>query len=178
MKRVPLIILLMLPFMFILALALPVLRDSGQRVRIDSTLESTDLSGVEIEGVKIGSPIDDIDLSRFTPNTDVHPDYAYDYEFDEIRINVDGNGNVSRLFGSSFTYSHGMEAVGFRQYSTKINEAASLIGGSFNTYWFDREQGMKANTYVDKDAGISLTVTYSSQPPDGGIMIWAILAAD
>ena len=153
--------------------------DSGQEIRLSNSLESTDLSGVEIEGMKIGISIEDVDLSRFTNAENRYADSEYSYHFMEVRIAVDENGMITKIHGTSFKCYDKQTTRAFSQGSSKIDETISVLGNNFNNYWFDREQQIRANTYIDNESGISLTITYasySSPPSSDGQLIWVILA--
>ncbi|MDR0999395.1 MAG: hypothetical protein LBL96_01095 [Clostridiales bacterium] len=143
--------------------------DSHQTVKIDNGVQTTDLSDIEIDGLKIGTPIANADLTRYTKADISYSKYTYDYQ--EIRIAVNGYGLITGLQGTAGIIPFSLNG---HISPTKISETIDILGKNHNNYWFDSEQKIKANTYIDKEHHISLTIAYSTM--DNGL-VWAILSS-
>ncbi|GHU74181.1 hypothetical protein AGMMS49992_14890 [Clostridia bacterium] len=155
--------------LFIPLLLLFVSCDSGQRVKTDSGIQSTDLSNIEIDGLKIGVSIDNADLTKYTPADIANSEYTYDYN--EIRIAVDENGLITRLCG---TFSAIPFSLNNNAYPSTIDETIDILGENYNNYWFDSEQKIKANTYIDKGNFVTFTIAYSTINNE---LVWVILSS-
>jgi uncharacterized protein YcfL len=149
---------------------------SGQQVKVNNNLQSTDLSGIEIQGLKIGVSIEDVDLSRYTAAPSGQTSIAeYAWHFNEVDIAADEKNAITKIRSGAFAYSNADDTLIFSQGSSIVDEVIDILGEDFENYWFDREQQIKANTYVDKEHGLSLTVTYDALSTDNGL-VWVILA--
>ena len=135
--------------------------DSSQTVRTGD-VSSTYLGGVTIAELQLGDNINEVDLSCFTPTG--HDHVRYDYVFNEILFYTDSYGNFTEILGR-LVWGLGYEGVSFSVYGNEfdtLQQVKGELGEHYNDYWFDREQGMRAVTYADRENGINFTIVYSN----------------
>ena len=158
----------------LLSLTACVFFDSSQAVR-SGDISSTYLGGVTIAELRLGDNISEVDLSLFTPTGSDH--VRFDYVFNEILFYTDSYGNFTQILGR-LVWGLGYEGVSFSVNGNELNTLEQLkdeLGEYYNDYWFDREQGMRAITYADRENGINFTIAYSNYD---GEFIWVILSEE
>ena len=136
--------------------------DSSQTVR-SGDAQSTDLTTVDIAGLILGQNRNDIDLTQFSPS--VHVNATYDIIFQQARLRVDADGNITYILG----FSVNIDGETF----DNIERIKTVLGEYYNAYSFDREQDMMAITYTDRENNIAFTAVYSNT---SNAFIWAILS--
>ena len=148
--------------------------DSSQTVRAGD-ISSTYLGDVRIAGLRLSDNINDVDLSLFTPTGRDH--VRFDYVFNEILFYTDSYGNFTQIWGI-LVWGEVYEGVSFSVNGNEFNTLEQLkneLGEHYNDYWFDRELGMRAITYADRENGINFTIAYSNYD---GEFIWVILSEE
>ena len=142
-------------------------RDGGQRIN-DSNLQSTDLSNIYIAGLTIGSNANDIDMSMFS-HTESRNE-LYTFWFKEIAIKSDDDGLITKILAreprENDYYINGKNDL------LTVEQIKGELGQYHNDYRYDREQGLRAITYSDKENKIRFTLVYSDYDNS---LIWLIL---
>lgn len=151
--------------------------DSNQKIKSEN-LTSTDLSSVNIDGIIIGQAINDVDLSEYTvvaANSVEQKENAY--YFEELRIETDTDGIITKVQGNIYGYMDNYNAIPFSVNGTdnlsSIDEVADLLGQNHNDYWFDKEQKIKAYTFYDDSGKFYATFAYDY---NSNGLVWVILS--
>jgi len=148
------LIFLLLLLAVVYSLTACVLLDSNQSVD-NRNIASTYLGNVEIAGLQLGININDIDLTVFTITGRDIP--KFDFLFEELGLILDSNENLATIQG---WISEGIIfSISGKTFIT-VEEITNELGEHYNSYWYDREQSMRAVTYADIENNISLTLIY------------------
>jgi hypothetical protein len=141
--------------------------NSSQGIRVDSRLASTDLASVWVNGIQIGQNISGVDRSGLTPLTPENPE-PNQYNFEGLRLTTDDAGAIVRIFAQ---YPDVPLRFGEVTQIGTIPEVEAVLGPNRTTYWFDREQGLQADTYLDRAQGVTATFVYSRGAP---YLVWIL----
>jgi hypothetical protein len=148
----------------------------------DKNLQSTDLSNIMIAGLKLGLNTNDIEMSVFRQTDRGYILYGFvnnellttvmDETYpDEVRIDVDPNGTITRIDGRVHI-GLGFEINGTNTPQT-LQEIKELLGNNYNDYLYSKEIRYNGLTYTDTENEIILTFLYSM---DDDRLIWVILS--
>jgi beta-lactamase regulating signal transducer with metallopeptidase domain len=131
-------------------------------------LASTDLSGIALDGIKIGTDISHIDLSNYPadrPNTLGD----YDYFFNAIRIGIDDENKVRSITASGEAM---VLSVNGNTEIAKIEDISLILGNNFLDKSEDREQQLRKYIYYDAETGIAAEFIYANHTRD---FAWVVL---
>jgi hypothetical protein len=152
--------------------------DSGQNIIVKQNLLSTNLSRIIISEIKIGNNIQDIDLSKYSSSI-YKTDAKNIYNFEELNITTDDDGIIIKIQCNIYGYINDYKkgTVLINNYDQKkfgtIKDIIDILGGNYYNYWYDKEQALKANTYIDKDNGINFTIVYDYNSQK---IVWYIIS--
>lgn len=131
-----------------------------------SYLASTDLSSVAVDGMHIGSSITDVDLSAY-PSDRPNTTGDYDYFFNEIRIGLDGENNITAIFAeASFLEINSNTEI------VTIEDITDLLGENYLDKMEDSEQRLRKHVYFDHRVGVMAEFTYAEYD---GTFLWVVL---
>jgi hypothetical protein len=151
----------------------------------DKNLQSTDLSGVTIAGLRLGSNANDLEMSIFRETDRGYilfgfvsdellsalPDDAYTN--DEVYIDIEPDGIITRINGRvHFGVEFEINGVDNPQ---SLQEIKDLLGDNYNDYLYSRELRWNGLTYTDTENDICLTFFYDMS--DDSLIWWAILSS-
>lgn len=129
-------------------------------------LGHTNLSGIRIDGIKIGASIADIDLTQYTaeyPNTTGD----YNYFFDQLRIGVDAAQKVTAVTASSeYVKINGNTGL------NDIDAITQLLGNTYLDKPQDREQQLQKRVYYDSSENVIAEFIYAAPTGD---FAWVVL---
>lgn len=155
--RTKLIVLIVL-----IALASTVLSACANR----SSVQSVNLSGITFDGISTGSELDRIDLEKYTVKTNASDQYGYNFE--ELSFSVD-NGLVTEIKASFGALSI---SINGKEDCASIDDVTGVLGESYQSSWYDREQGLIQVQYFDKENGIQCAFIYDK---NGKNLVWGII---
>lgn len=130
-----------------------------------NNVQSVDLSQVTFEGVSVGGSFGLIDTDKYTVKQNASSDYTYNYE--EWRISVD-NGVITEImasFGQVYISINGKEDC------RSVDNIIAILGESYNSSWYDREQSLRQIQYFDEENGIQCTFVYDKNSSN---LVWGI----
>lgn len=123
-------------------------------------LASTDLSGIMVDEMRIGSDLADLDLTAYAAN---HPNTTgdYDYFFDQVRIGVDEENKIDAVTASSESVRVNGKIGMYR-----IDEITDLLGTHYLDKSQDSEQQLRKLVYYDSSTGVMAEFVYAKQNND------------
>jgi len=151
--------------------------DGNQKIKREN-LQSTDLSYVNIDGIVLGTPIINVDFTKYTTEApDRFEQRENTYYFRELHLETDSNGVIQKIKGNTYGYIDGHAVTPFAINGTvnisTITEVVDLLGQNHNDYWFDRGQKLKAYTFYDDDSKVYVTFVYDY---NSNGLVWVILS--
>lgn len=123
----------------------------------NSKLGTTNLSNITIDNLSIGSYQGEIDVTKYTTDSNTG---NYTYIFDEITINLT-NEKVDYISGS-FIENKINISINENSGISNINEVTDILGSNFKEQWHDKEQGLMAHEYQDNANNIKAIFIYSN----------------
>ena len=138
---------------------------------VGERIPGTDLSGISIDGIRIGTPIKDVDLERYHDTGRYSGNYAYLY--DEIILDTK-NETVSYLFGRFDEPAIQISVNGISAFNS-IDDISALLGDNCREKTYDREQHLLEHIYYDYDHQLTAEFIYSGYD---GSLLWGILSAN
>lgn len=139
------------------------------------TLDSTDLSSLKINDIKLKQNIHNIDLTKYIKNNDFEDrstkDSHYQY-FEDFYIVYDNNGNISRLQTLS---DNGL--LDFHGGVNDLNDVEDNLGKSYIVQDYDSDQGLTSRVYYDKINRTKAIFVYpkADQAYNQYKLVWVIL---
>ena len=134
-------------------------------------VSGTNLSGLSIDGIEIGMPMEEISLDRYQNTGKYTGEQAY--LFDEIILD-EKDGKVSYLFGK---FDEGLVRISVNGNTacTVIDDISALLGGNYREKTYDKEQHLMERVYYDFDRNVTAEFVYSVYD---GSLLWMIVSAD
>lgn len=136
--------------------------------------ESTNLSSLTINGIRLDQNIAELDLSQtpkdpsFTDKKSGGTEYRY---YETFSIACNRNGEIITLRTMS---PEGVVSAGEVTLQT-LDEAAGKLGEHYTVRMYDYDQGLKARVYYDKQSRIKASFVYHHKYRKEGVIIWAII---
>ncbi len=141
----------------------------------DRNIEDTDLSAVSVCGIKLGSNISEVDLSRLTETDVVQPGCNYNYK--EISFKADSNGKITYIIAkySKDTFECGQTKE--KELNKSITSVRAILGDKYVEEMYQKEvdNSRKINKYTDLERDIHLGIVYSRYNNE---MLQVILSID
>lgn len=135
-------------------------------------IATTDLSNVTIDGIHIGSNINDIDLSVYNESDRLgYGNHAY--YLDRLRVDVDSNNEVNYIFGYNSEVLISVNTQ--RVMSATIDDIASLLGDEYLDKVEDNEQKLCKYIYYDSKTGVIAEFIYDDYNRQ---LVWLVLKKD
>lgn len=131
-------------------------------------LESTDLSNVKVDDIKLDESISDIDLTKYT-KSDRFLEKKNGYNFEEIRIVTDDNSILTQV---NANISDINLYVNNNNKFSKLEDIVNVLGENYKNYWYDKEQQLKSNQYIDSKSRIKADFVYNIYENK---LVWVIL---
>lgn len=140
-----------------------------------SSVATTDLSGMRVDGWATGTTVTPQMLSGYVVNSGFTPE-ANAYFFMGLKIKLNKEHQVNELEGDLI----GVDAIELHLLAADtspakyayIDEVSDLLGNSYVEDWHDREQGLKARTYEDRTHQLEATFIYVNKSKE---LVWARL---
>jgi hypothetical protein len=133
-----------------------ILKNSIHQVRVKNLI-STDLSGVKMDGVQIGSSIEQVNLNTYAADLPLtRGNYAY--YFNHLIINIDSQNKVNYFFAS--TEAVKLSINGHNNIVT-IDDVTKGLGYEYLDEFHDRAQGLKKYIYYDKKIKVVAEFIYA-----------------
>lgn len=136
--------------------------------------ESTDLSSLTVNGIRLDQNMAELDLSRtpkdpsFTDKKTGDTEYTYYKDF-SIAYNKSGEITILRTMSPEGVVSAGEVTL------QTLAEAAEILGKHYTVRMYDYDQGLRARVYYDKKSRIKASLVYPHKYRKEGTTIWAIL---
>lgn len=126
----------------------------------DYAVEETDLTGISIDGIKIGMNINDIDLSKYTKIDDVID--KCNYNFEEISFKTDSK-NIITYIVASFKKTDLIINDKNKAEISKVNDIWDELGDNYKTEIYKPEENnyWKISRYVDKENDVYFGIIFS-----------------
>lgn len=130
-------------------------RDQARSGEIER-LATTDLSGISVDGIQIGTDVDNVDLSIYQQSNRFSVgDHAY--YLDRLVLNVDDDNKVSHIFGYNSEVSISIN----NHTAATIDDITGLLGDNYLDGTEDSEQKLKKHIYYDSNADVVADFIYS-----------------
>lgn len=141
----------------------------------DFAVEKTDLSGVSVDGIKIGMNINEVDLSKYTQAVTAVDDCNYNYE--ELSIKTDDEGKIVYLVADFADIELLVGTEENLTISKKVNEVWDVLGNDYKEEIYKPEENnyRKIARYFDTENDIYVGLIYSRYNNE---MIGIILSAE
>jgi hypothetical protein len=134
----------------------------------NSNIDTTDLSSIKIDDIRAGESIFDVNLEgytkseRFTEKEDTN-------NFEELRITTNKDGIITQIHANNNdTKLLINDKEGFKD----IDDITSVLGENYKNGWYDREQSLKENKYIDYENKLEASFVYDD---NGRNLVWIIL---
>ena len=105
--------------------------DSQQEIKREK-LNPTDLSAVNIDGLVLGSFIDEIDVTKYTDASDRFEEKENTYFYDELSIKTDADGSIREIKGNVYSCDAEYGTVPFSvngiDKPSSIDEVVKILG--------------------------------------------------
>lgn len=121
----------------------------------ERSIQSTNLSEVYIDGLKVGNSLDKFDNTKYT-ETDRYNDEKYSFISEEIMI-ANKNYKISEIYGRVGKVDI---IVNGESVVDDLNDIVSKLGNNYVKSNFDSEQLLKQYIYVDKVNDIKVSFIY------------------
>lgn len=130
---------------------------------------STDLSKIKIDNISLGENISNVDLSKYIADETLDTS-TYNYNFDTLRLNVDSNGKINKIFINHS--KHNLLNINDTSEFNSIYDIRDVLGRYYKDLIFDKQQGLNFYKYVDKDSKIIAKFVYNVDSND---LIYSII---
>ncbi len=145
-----------------------------------------DFSLLSVNGVGFYAKAEAIDMSLWTPAEPLNGIDSYQYNYKEMRFDVDETGHLKRFFIPTPT-SVRINSVDI--YSRESANSATMHGGitieqieavlgKGDVSWQDREQKLRYERYRDENRNITVTFVYTDEDSNGALHQVAWISAD
>lgn len=159
-KRLKLTLLLMLTMCLLLA-----------GCARSSAIQTTDLSGIRIDGWQIGATVSASALTGYTLNHSFDPE-PNTYFFEGLKIKHSQEQQVTELMGDFM----GEHAVPVQLLANSepakyvyVSEVIQELGSNYREGWYDREQGLQVRTYEDQQHHLQAEFIYAKKTEE---LVW------
>ena len=131
-------------------------------------IPSTDLTSIKIDDIEVGEPLSDIELGKYTePDRFIEKENTYNFE--EIKIETDDDGIIIQIKANI----HDTRVlIDDREVVNSIGEITSVLGENYKNGWYNREQSLKENKYIDSENKLEASFVYDD---NGRNLVWIIL---
>ena len=148
-----------------------------------------------VSGYKLNGYMDAEAISKLSPTEQLHSESGYDYNFEEIRFDLDDNDCITRfqlnvydtgIFNMWVEYSdrhpykrEGNNGLAFlgdgEEILRRISQVEALLGEG-EKGWYDREQGLRSERYTSDNGNGEVTFVYSDGEDNGILnrLVWVI----
>lgn len=116
-------------------------------------VSDVNLKNLKIDNISIGSNVEDINLSNYKMTSWRFNDY--DYNFNNIAIKHDKNGNIIKIHGK-------LPEVDIIYEFKNIKDVINYFDSDYKELDYDREQGIKVIKYKDSKNSLGVEFMYSS----------------
>jgi hypothetical protein len=135
----------------------------------NSNISTTNLTSIKIDNMQVGEYISDVDLEKYT-TSDRFTDKENTYNFEEIKIETDESGIITQIHANNVDTELLINDVeGFKD----IEDITTVLDENYKSSWYDREQGLKENKYMDLENKIEASFIYDNT---GKNLVWTILS--
>lgn len=151
-------------------MVIPPLKNSWQ----SRTLKSTDLTDLSIMNIRPGQTADSFDLSQFKPSPDFEDrtQHGLHYKyFEDFLVALDSRGTIVKLQTLS---DQGLRSFGDGTI-TDMAQVEKRWGTDFVVRGYDREQGLAARIYEDKQHRLKAEFVYPGNGELNGKLVFVIL---
>ena len=118
-------------------------------------IQSTDLSRIMFDRVSVGDAFEQIKTDKYTLSTR-YPEDDNTYNYEEWRVSVDGD-IIAKITASFETITI---SVNGRENCRSIDDIISILGKNYDSYWYDKEQGLMQIEYWDKENKMQCIFVY------------------
>lgn len=120
-------------------------------------LYATDLSNINIDGIQIGTNVEDIDLSSYQSDRPLTRG-NYTYYFNHLILDVDSENKVNYIFAVKEAVE--LSIKGNTNISS-IYDITKLLGSNYKNKVHDREQRLQKHIYFDNNSKIAMEFVYA-----------------
>ncbi|WP_334075836.1 MULTISPECIES: hypothetical protein [Paenibacillus] len=165
-------ILVMASFLMgvLILMSIPFLRDQWQM----RTLKSTALTDLSIMNIRPGQTAGSVDFSQFKPSPDFEDrtQHGLQYKyFEDFMVALDSRGTIVKLQTLS---DKGLRSFGDGT-TTDMAQVEKRWGTDFVVRGYDREQGLTARIYDDKQNRLKAEFVYPENGELDGKLVFLIL---
>lgn len=136
-----------------------------------SAIQTTDLSGIRIDGWQIGATVSNSALTGYTLDQSFDP-APNTYFFEGLKIKYSQEQQITELMG----YFMGEHAVPVQLLANSepakyvyVSEVIQELGSSYREGWYDREQGLRVRTYEDHHHHLQAEFIYAEKTEE---LVW------
>lgn len=136
-----------------------------------SNKNSTDLSNITFDGIRLGHEFKEINIDNYTLS-DRYPEKDNTVSFEEWQITADESGVITRIHANANDIDI---SINSNSESKNINDVSQILGNNYTSRWYDREQKLKQNIYVDSNNHIKMIFIYNNSDSK---LVWVITEKD
>ena len=127
----------------------------------DFSVKKTDLSKINVDGIKIGMNINEIDLTKYT-NTDIVIEDC-NYNFEEISFKTNSKGKIKYIVANFNDVDFNFTGNEEQERAKKVNDIWEVLGSNYKTELYKSTENnyRKISRYVDNENDIYLGLVYS-----------------
>ena len=151
------------PFVLFLILTMLTLSACG------SNIQSTDLTNITFDGVSVGNSFEQVETDKYTPTTR-YPESDNTYNYEEWRVSVTDN-MITEITASFEQISISVDG---KEGCHSVDDVINILGDSYNSSWYDKEQSLMQIQYSDIKNGLQCVFVYDK---NSGGLIWGIISA-